>query len=203
MTEELTASVTVFVDPQCPFAWITAQWLLEVARHTALDVDVELMSLACVNEGRDLDDWYRQYNDDAWAAARVAAALLDSSQAATWPRFYETYGHRRHVEGLRDNPANLAKTIAELGLPAGLLDAAGDSAWDDGLRARTAEALAGRDDGGTPMLHLRERAFFGPVLTEIPRGHAAVELWGAADTLARTVGFSAMTTQRSDELHTH
>jgi hypothetical protein len=202
MTEERTPSATVFVDPQCPFAWITTQWLIEVARRTALDVRVELMSLACVNEGRDLDEWYRQYNDDAWGAARVAAALLDSDQALMWPRFYETYGHRRHVEGLRDNPANLATTVAELDLPAKLLDAAGDSSWDDILRMRTAFAVAGRDDGGTPMLHVRGRSFFGPVLTEIPRGDEAVSLWGAVDTLVRTTGFSAMTTQRSDDLHT-
>ena len=202
MTQEPIPSATVFVDPQCPFAWITTQWLLEVRRHTDLAVDVELMSLSCVNEGRELDDWYRQYNDDAWAAARVAASLLDSDHALLWPRFYETYGHRRHVEGLRDNPANLAKTIAELGLPVDLLDASGDSTWDDHLRRRTAAAVAGRNDGGTPMLHVRERAFFGPVLTEIPRGDEAVELWGAVNTLARARGFSAMTTERSDELHT-
>ena len=160
------------------------------------------MSLSCVNEGRDLDEWYRQYNDEAWAAARVAAALLDSDQASMWPRFYENFGHRRHVDGLSDNPANLAKTIAELGLPADLLDAAGDSFWDDSLRRRTAAAVAGRADGGTPMLHVRERPFFGPVLTEIPRGDEAVTLWGAVDTLAAARGFSAITTERSDQLHT-
>jgi hypothetical protein len=195
-------SATVFVDPQCPFAWITAQWLFEVRRHTDLTVDVQLMSLSCVNEGRHLDEWYRQYNDEAWAAARVAAALLGSDRASMWPRFYETYGHRRHVDGLRDNPSNLVTTVHALGLPADLLDAAGDSSWDDDLRRRTAVALAGRDDGGTPMLHVRERSFFGPVLTEIPRGADALHLWDAFDTLAGARGFSALTTERSDELHT-
>jgi 2-hydroxychromene-2-carboxylate isomerase len=202
MTRHADPSVTVFVDPQCPFAWITAQWLLEVARHTGLAVDVALMSLSCVNEGRDLDEWYRQYNEDAWAAARVAAALLDGEHAAMWPRFYQTYGYRRHVDGLRDNPTNLATTIADLAMPADLLDAAGDSCWDDELRRRTAAALAGRTDGGTPMLHAHDRAFFGPVLTQIPRGPAAVDLWNAVDTLAAAHGFSAITTERSDELHT-
>lgn len=202
MTQQPATSATVFVDPQCPFAWITAQWLFEVSRLSDMTVDLQLMSLSCVNEGRDLDDWYRQYNEDAWAAARVAAALLDSDRASMWPRFYEDFGHRRHVDGLRDNPANLAKTIAELGLPADLLDAAGDRLWDDNLRSRTAAAVAGRADGGTPMLHLRGRSFFGPVLTEIPRAEEAVELWRAVETLASATGFSAMTTERSHELHT-
>jgi hypothetical protein len=187
MTEERTASVTVFVDPQCPFAWITAQWLLEVARHTALDVVVELMSLACVNEGRDLDDWYRQYNDDAWAAARVAAALLDSSQAATWPRFYETYGHRRHIEGLRDNPANLAKTIAELGLPAGLLDAAGDSSWDDGLRAyRRSTGRSGRRRD-TDVASSWACIFSG---RSLPRSLGDTRRWSSGEQQTRSPGLS-------------
>jgi len=202
MTQQPIPAATVFVDPQCPFAWITAQWLHEVGRHTDLAVDVQLMSLSCVNEGRDLDDWYRRYNDDAWPAARVAAALLDSDRASTWPRFYETYGHRRHVDGLRDNRANLARTVAELGLPTALLEAAGNSSWDDNLRRRTETAVAGRTDGGTPMLHVRERPFFGPVLTEIPRGAEAVTLWVAVDTLAGARGFSALTAKRSDELDT-
>jgi len=36
-----------------------------------------------------------------------------------------------------------------------------------------------------------ERSFFGPVLTEIPRGAEAVSLWGAVDTLAAARGFSS------------
>ncbi|WP_069814408.1 mycothiol-dependent nitroreductase Rv2466c family protein [Streptomyces sp. TP-A0874] len=203
MSQDRTPVADVYVDPQCPFAWITTQWLLEAARHTPLAVGVHLMSLSCVNEGRELDPWYRKYNDEAWSAARVAAALLDSDRSELWPRFYETFGRRRHVDGVRDNPLNLRETVSELDLPAALLDAAADPSRDDDLRRRTAEAIAGcGGDGGTPMVHVHGRAFFGPVLTEIPRGAAAVELWQAVETMARTRGFSSLTTERGEQLHT-
>ena len=194
---------TVFVDPQCPFAWITTQWLLEVARHTEIRVRIELMSLACVNEGRDLDDWYRDYNEQAWRPARVAAALLASPDSASWSRFYATFGNRRHVQGMRDNAGNIAQTLRDLGLPAALAGAAEDSGWDQDLRARTRAAVEpSGDDGGTPMIHTARRAFFGPVLTAVPRGRAAVQMWQAVRTLADTAAFAEIRGARDHELRT-
>lgn len=199
---EATPRVEVYVDPQCPFAWITSRWLLECADRIDLRVDLRLMSLACVNEGRELDPWYRAYNDEAWAAARVGTALLAESGEDAWRRFYETFGHRRHVEGLRDNRANLAATLRDLGL-VDVASAADDTRHDDDLRTRTRHAISGSGgDGGTPMVHLGGRVFFGPVLTDIPRGEEAVRLWQAIETLAATPGFSSMTTERSEDLHT-
>lgn len=196
-------SAIVFVDPQCPFAWITAQWLREVERRSGLDVRVELMSLACVNEGRDLDDWYREYNEQAWRPARVAAALLASPAADRWPDFYARFGTRRHVDGLRDNAANLTATLSELGLPDSLYQAAEDPAWDDDLRARTRPAVdPSGSDGGTPMIHTAGRAFFGPVLTAIPRAHEAVQIWDAVSTLAGSAKFAEISGDRAEELQT-
>lgn len=195
--------VTAFVDPQCPFAWITTQWLVEAARYRGLSVRIELMSLSCINEGRELDPWYREYNQQAWGTARVAAALLASTDAACWPRFYATYGQRRHVEGMRENSRNLDLTLTELALPAALAEAAQDTGWDEDLRARTRVATrpAG-GQGGTPMVHIRKRAFFGPVLTEIPRGEDASRLWDAVSHLAGTSGFAELRGARADDLHT-
>jgi hypothetical protein len=196
--------VTVFVDPTCPFAWITSRWLAEVERVAGIAVDLQLMSLSVVNEGRELDAWYRDYNEGAWRPARVSAALLASDHAAAWPAFYTAFGTRRHVEEERDDAANLAATLAELDLPAELAAAAEDPSWDDDLRRRTAVActpLAG--DGGTPIVHLGGRAYFGPVLTAIPRGEDAVRLWEALRTLADTGAFSEIKGRRDQELRTN
>lgn len=203
METSQASDAVVFVDPQCPFAWITAQWLLEVARHTGIGVRIELMSLSCVNEGRDLDDWYRDYNEQAWRPARVAAALLASPARASWPRFYAAFGDRRHVQGMRDNGRNLTRTLRELGLPAVLASQAENPAWDEDLRARTRAAVQPAGvDGGTPMVHVAERAFFGPVLTAVPRGPAAVRMWDAVRTLASTAAFAEIRGARGEDLDT-
>ncbi len=203
MENSQVPDAAVFVDPQCPFAWITTQWLQEVSRQACLRVRIELMSLACVNEGRDLDDWYRDYNEQARRPARVAAALLASPAAHLWPDFYATFGNRRHVDGLRDNATNLALTLEQLGLPAALAQAAEDPAWDEDLRVRTQSAVVlSGGEGGTPMVHAAGRAFFGPVLTAIPRGHEALQLWNAIATLAATPAFAEICGARAENLHT-
>ncbi|MGZ4598770.1 mycothiol-dependent nitroreductase Rv2466c family protein [Oryzihumus sp.] len=198
-------SATVYVDPSCPFAWITSRWLAEVEAGSGLAVDLELMSLSAVNEGRELEAWYRDYNERAWGPARVAAAILATpAYASQWACFYAAFGQRRHVGGDRDDARNIALTLAELGLPAELSDAAGDCSWDADLRRRTATAtapLAG--EGGTPVVHVNGRAFFGPVLTEIPRGAMAVRLWQAMTVLTTTPGFSEVKGARDDQLRTH
>lgn len=196
-------AVTAYLDPACPFAWITSSWLAEVETKSGLAVRRELMSLSVVNEARELDAWYRDYNERAWRPARVAAALLASPHADLWPAFYEAFGHRRHVRGLRDDAQNVALTLHELGIPARLAHAAEDSSWDADLRNRTKAATAPlTGDGGTPILHIADRGFFGPVLTAVPRGDAAVRLWQAVSILAASPSFSEIKGAREDELHT-
>lgn len=202
-TNEVLPAATIFVDPTCPFAWITSSWLAEVEAHSGLPVHRELMSLSVINEGRDLDAWYRDYNDRAWRPARVAAALLASPHADRWPGFYQVFGHRRHVDGRRDDALNITLTLDELGIPADLAAAAEDSSWDEDLRIRTKAATAPlADDGGTPALHIADRGFFGPVLTAVPRGDDALRLWQAVWTLATTPSFSEIKGRRDDQLHT-
>lgn len=201
--ESMPHEVTVYVDPTCPFAWITSQWLGEVRHLTGLSVRRELMSLSVVNEGRALSGWYRDYNEQAWRPARVAAAVLASDGAQPWARFYAGFGRRRHVEGLRDDTANLTRTLAELQLPAALAAAAEDPSWDEDLRRRTTTGCAPLGaEGGTPVVHLAGRAFFGPVLTAIPRAEAAVRLWDAVVALAGTPAFSELKGARDEQLHT-
>ena len=202
MTAE-TPIATVFVDPQCPFAWITSRWLQQVERADIVSMRLELMSLACVNEDQVLDPDYRAYNQDAWAAARVSAALLASPDAERWPLFYETYGRRRHVLGNRDNGDNLTATLRDLDLPAELALAADDRSWDADLRARTAVAVTGVDGpGGTPITRIGSKAYFGPVLTAVPPVDAAVHLWHALATLSENDAFASIATRRAEDLQT-
>ncbi len=47
-------SIELYVDSICPFAWVTSRWLLDAAPATGRTVVLRQMSLAVLNDGRDL-----------------------------------------------------------------------------------------------------------------------------------------------------
>ena len=46
-------TVTLWLDPVCPFSWNTARWLSTAAEKAGLDIEWRLMSLAILNAGRE------------------------------------------------------------------------------------------------------------------------------------------------------
>ncbi len=207
MEDNSVPTVIVHVDPSCPFAWITSRWLAEVEGQRPLDLHLRLLSLSVVNEHREIDDWYRGFNDAAWAPARVMAAVVDAHGELAGRRFYEAFGTRFHVEldtaDEVDRVAVAASALADAGLPDGLIDAAADAGWDEHLRTITRQALDPVGlDVGVPLVTVDGVAASGPVLSEIPRGDAAVALLDAVRTLAAQPGFVRLERRRDGDLHT-
>ncbi|WP_435821549.1 mycothiol-dependent nitroreductase Rv2466c family protein [Micromonospora musae] len=193
--------VTAYVDPSCPFAWITSRWLMEVARLRPIALRFEVMSLAVINEHRDLEPWYREFNDRAWGPARVCAAAVAQHGTAALTRLYPALGRRIHDEKNKDFDTVIPAALAEAGLPAELADAAHRSDVDPQMRASTARAqqLVG-EDLGTPTVIVDDVAFFGPVLTSIPRGDEALRLFDGANLLAGCRAFTELKRARTDGL---
>jgi predicted DsbA family dithiol-disulfide isomerase len=177
-------------DPMCPWAWISSRWILEVQEVRDIEVRWHVMSLALLNAGRELPEEYRQAMAEAWGPVRVcvAAAALHGDEVLL--PLYTALGNRYHLDKAPKDRRTLVEALAEVGLPESLADAAESTEWDDALAASHHEGMdAVGMDVGTPVIHVDGVAFFGPVVSPIPRGEAAGKLWDGVVLVAGTDGF--------------
>lgn len=199
------ADVEFFWDPVCPWAWITSRWVTEVVDQRGLDVDWRFICLRILNRDKDYERDFRPGyiagHGTGQKLLRVAAAVRDVEGPAAMGPLYTRFGTDFHVAGRREEivgdwEAGFPAYLAEVGIAPELAAAANDERWDEVLEAETEEALSrvGRDVG-TPIITFGDdtsASFFGPVLSTIPRGDAALRLWDAIEEVARTPGMAEL-----------
>ena len=152
---------------------MTSRWILEAEKVRNIDVHFHVMSLAVLNENRAISANYREMLEKAWGPVRVAIAAEQRTATRSSRRCTPRWAPRIHNEKIEDRPRSSA-SLDELGLPADLADAATSTEYDEALRASHQAGMdAVGDDVGTPTIHVNGVAFFGPVITRIPRGEEA------------------------------
>lgn len=194
-------------DPLCPFAWITSRWILEVEKVRDIEVRWHVMSLAYLNQDKDIPQEYRDILAPAWGPVRVLVAAQEEHGDEILSPLYEAFGKRIHHErrALHEQPdggrALIAEVLAEVGLPAELVERMDDATLDEAVARSHHEGMDQvGDDVGTPTIAVNGAAFFGPVLSKIPRGEEAGRLWDGTVAVAAFPYFFELKRSRTGDL---
>lgn len=198
-------NVDFWLDPLCPWSWLTAEWLLEVQEHAPVEVTWHVMSLSVLNEHAELPPEWEEFRTLAWGPVRVLqAALLEQGQSAFVP-LMRAIARPWHAEERRDLSTLIDEAVEQCGLPASVAQVAWVNDMDDEVRRSHAQAMAlGGNDVGSPILGFvradgEHVGFYGPVVARVPRGEEAVRVFEATRTLATTPGFFELKRTRSEE----
>jgi 2-hydroxychromene-2-carboxylate isomerase len=219
--------VEVFVDPSCPWAWITSRWIAEVASERDLSLTWRSYCLEIRDDygvAATVPEAYRERALDGHALSHrmlrvFEAARADSGEIAV-DALYTEWGRRYFLgagagagvgagaagtaaaAGAAAGDALLSECLTGCGLSADLLAAADDDKWDVPIVESMEVAYEfGGPKTQTPTIVVRATTpygFKGPVMAPAPKGEAALRLWDAIAVIAQEPGFFEITRPRAN-----
>ena len=176
--------VDLYVDPACPWCWLTALWLFEVERVRPVTVTTRLFSLAEINKGKS------ETSDALAPLVRAERVLVGARRAGGGPALRATYLALGEAHHERDEPlgelVTLRSALAAAGLDASIADG---SLADDSTRSEVLAdhaAIAERGAFGVPTLVVDgSEPFFGPIVDRRIAGEEAGNLWDIVGPVLR------------------
>ncbi len=190
--------VGLWLDPVCPFGWNTARWVMNVSQETGFDIEWHLMSLAELNEGRELSLPQQARMIDSRHIGRLMAAIEIELGNEVLPLAYITFGEEYFGRGVIADERLAAHVLRTVGARTTSCHVMSDEDLDAVVRrSHQASQQALGDTGGSPLLTVYGRTFFGPVLTSVPEGDDGRAVFDAVTTLATTPEFSQLQRPRA------
>ena len=197
--------VSIYIDPSCPWTWITAAWLREVAPQRGLMLRWRSLSLM-QRDGTELPPTVPEQIRALASAARIQShrllrvfeALRAQSREDDIGGLYQRWGERLFGAPARSGPPGprapelVAELVTAAGLPEEFIAAADDEFWDAALSdSLDAARKACGPHPLTPAIVLDESptGLCGPVFSPAPTGEAALRAWDAVRVLLAEPGF--------------
>ena len=206
-----TFDAEFFIDPACPWCWITSRWVVNVQSERELIVRWRFISLYLINEHND-SEYAVTHRPGALSTHKLMRMLHEVGEREgndAVGKLYTTLGtelhvHRRREEAYANLHAFASECLGAVGLDSSYADHVDDESHDVVIREETDLGLE-RTGGnvGTPIITIgpetdAARSFFGPVMPKAPKGDDAVALWNAVATLAHSDVAELKRTKRGD-----
>lgn len=174
-------------DPACPWAWLTSRWILEVEEVRPIRTTFRVMSLAILNEDKDLS---AETVERLMGPVRVVQATVEGEGQDAARALYTELGTRKHPGQTPLTHQVVAEAVSATGMSVKYADAFHSTDFDSAIDKSHHEgmALVGHDVG-TPIIRVEGDSFFGPVVTPVPRAEAAGRLWDGFRLVGSTPGF--------------
>ncbi|WGD36425.1 DsbA family protein [Lysinibacter sp. HNR] len=186
----MTTRVEFWFDPSCPWAWMASRWVDTVAAQRDLDVSWKIMSLAILNEDKEVSPEYRAFFPRAMRLTRLVAGVKEEYGSAYVKPLYDALGTRIHPQSRKDWNAIIVESVVEAGLQEEAARLADTEDYDFQLRESHFDGINRvGEDVGTPVISVNGTAFFGPVISPAPTGEEALKLWDGVVAVADYEGF--------------
>jgi predicted DsbA family dithiol-disulfide isomerase len=171
-------TVEMYIDPACPWAWLTSRWLLEAEKVRSFTVVTKVFSLAEVNRE---NQQFREHLEALSRPPRVLVAARRAGGEAAIRAVYTEMGEAYHERNEPLSDDALRAAVSAAGLDPSLVSTALSD--DDTQAAVLAEHAAVADRGafGVPTLSIDgSPAYFGPIVDRRIHGEEAGTLWDIA-----------------------
>ncbi|WP_078289931.1 hypothetical protein [Mycobacterium sp. D16R24] len=185
--------VRIWLDPVCPFSWNTARWLDAVAGQSGISVDWQLMNLAVLNEGKELAPAQQARMNDSRQVGRLMAGIHRELGQQGLHTAYFAFGALYFDESVPVGAGLVDRVLGAVAPLSTSSDSLSDISLDALVRSsHEAGQRALGDVGGSPLLQVESRTFFGPVLTALPEHRTAQALFDAVTSLSRVPEFTQL-----------